>query len=311
MYPTAEEPWYGSFVRDQIQDLCDAGIDVRVLAFDGRRDWLNYVRAAVVLRRLVTRERFDLVHAHYGLTGAVALAQRRLPILTTFHGSDYTGAIWWQRQVSWLVARWTVPVVVSAAGRQALGVPSAHVVPAGVDTGLFVPMDRTAARERLGWDQRRRYALLLGARSVAVKRADLFESVVREARRGTPELEAVSLDGTARADLPLVMNAVDVGVLTSDSEGSPIAVREALACSTPVVSVDVGDVAEVLRGLPGCGVFPRDVAALAGGVEAALGAEPSDDLRARAEESSRQRIAERLVELYESLLGAGRRQDRV
>jgi glycosyltransferase involved in cell wall biosynthesis len=307
MYPTAEEPWYGSFVRDQVDDLRAEGIDVRLLHFDGRRDALNYLRAALALRRVVRRERFDLVHAHYGLTGAVALVQRRLPGITTFHGSDYTGEVRWQRYVSRLVARLTVPVVVSAAGRRALGAPSARVVPAGVDTELFVPMRRDAARERLGWDARGRYALLLGARSVPVKRADLFAAVVREAGRAVPGLEGVSLDGIARSEMPFVMNAADVGVLTSDSEGSPIAVREALACSTPVVSVDVGDVAEVLRGLPGCGIFPRNVAALAGGVEEALRAGRSEELRARAAETSRKRIAERLVALYEDLLRARRR----
>ena len=51
------------------------------------------------------------------------------------------------------------------------------------------------------------------------------------------------------------MNAVDVTLLTSDWEGSPGAVRESLACQTPVVSVPVGDVPNVLSGLPGCAVM--------------------------------------------------------
>ena len=80
MYPTAEEPWYGSFVRDQVEDLEALGIEMRVLYFDGRRNRLNYLRAAQEVRRLVSREHFDLLHAHYGLTGAVTSLQCRLPI---------------------------------------------------------------------------------------------------------------------------------------------------------------------------------------------------------------------------------------
>jgi glycosyltransferase involved in cell wall biosynthesis len=90
--------------------------------------------------------------------------------------------------------------------------------------------------------------------------------------------------------------------MTSDREGSPVTVRESLACATPVVSVDVGDVADVIRGLPGCAVLPRDTGSLADGVVTALEAPRSPELRARAEEFSRTRIAERLVALYERVV---------
>ena len=69
--------------------------------------------------------------------------------------------------------------------------------------------------------------------------------------------------GIARIEVAGVMNAVDVTVMTSDYEGSPVAVRESLACETPVVSVSVGDVPELLAGLPGCAVVERSERLLA------------------------------------------------
>ena len=117
MYPTEDEPWFGCFIRDQAEDLKALGLDVRVLSFDGRRDRMNYLRAARKVRELVGRERFDVVHAHYGLTGAVAALQRKAPIVTTFHGSDYNGWSTWQRHVSRLVARRSTPIVMSQDGR--------------------------------------------------------------------------------------------------------------------------------------------------------------------------------------------------
>lgn len=302
MYPTPDEPWYGSFVRDQVDDLRDLGVEVRVLDIDGRRDWRNYLRAAREVRRIVREEPFDLVHAHYGLTGAVAAAQRRLPTVTTFHGSDYTGAVPWQRYVSFVVARTSVPIVVSGEGRRTLHLRSAAVIPAGVDTELFRPVDRRAARRELGWDERGPYFLLPGRRASRAKRADLFDAVVREARRSVATLAGVSLEGFSRREVALALNAADVTVVTSDREGSPVAVRESLACETPVVSVAVGDVPDVVRGLPGCAVCTRDPAALAAAALVALESPRSPELRERAELSSRRRVVEQVTALYERVL---------
>ena len=298
MFPTPDEPWFGSFVRDQVEDLRDLGIQVRVFQFDGRLHALNYMRAGREVRRIVVQEHFDVVHAHYGLTGAVAGVQRHVPTLTTFHGSDYTGAIPWQRHVSWLVSRRSLPVFVSEEGRRALGHPSAAVIPTGVDTELFQPIDRRVARRRLGWEEDARYILLPGARSLPGKRVDLFDAAVAEVRKDVPCARGVALQGFSREQAALVLNAVDVTLMTSDREGSPVTVRESLACMTPVVSVEVGDVAAVVADLPGCGIFPRQARALAKGVLDALTAERDAELRRRAEQTSRRRVAERLAALY-------------
>ena len=119
MYPTSAEPWFGSFVRDQVEDLRTLGLDVEVLSFDGRKNRSEYARAARRARLLARPGRFDIVHAHYGLSGAVALAQRAAPVVTTFHGSD-TGGVPWQRIVSAAVARGAVPIFVNRAGRRLL-----------------------------------------------------------------------------------------------------------------------------------------------------------------------------------------------
>jgi glycosyltransferase involved in cell wall biosynthesis len=302
LYPTPTEPWYGCFVREQAEDLAAMGINLEILHFDGREDSLNYLRTAREISRRVRREHYDLVHAHYGLTGAAATLQRRVPVITTFHGSDYSGAIPWQRSLSWAVARRSLPIVVSDEGRRKLGRPSAPVIPAGVDTERFTPLERRAARRRLGWQEDRHYVLLPGSRSVATKRADLFDAVLNEARKAGPDLVGVALTGFSRDDCALALNAADVVVVTSDREGSPVAVREALACMTPVVAVNVGDLPTVLRGLPGCGIYSRSPEALAGGVLDALKAQRDPALRHRAERYSRRVAAERVAAVYSSML---------
>jgi teichuronic acid biosynthesis glycosyltransferase TuaC len=298
MFPTPAEPWFGSFVRDQVDDLRSLGIDLCLLHFDGRRRALNYVDAAREIRRIVRKEHIDVVHAHYGLTGAVAVLQRRVPVVTTFHGGDFTGAVPWQRYVSWVVSRRSLPVFVSDEGRRSLRRRSAPVIPAGVDTELFRPVDRRDARRRLGWEKDGCYVLLPGSRSLPNKRADLFDAVVAEVGKAIPVVHGVALEGFSRDEAVLVLNAADVTLVTSDREGSPVTVRESLACRTPVVSVEVGDVRQVIADLPGCGIFPREARALAGGMLDALASGRDPALRRRAEETSRRKTAERLVALY-------------
>jgi glycosyltransferase involved in cell wall biosynthesis len=296
MYPTAPEPWFGSFVKDQVDALRRLGVSVDVLRFDGRPDWRAYGTAARALRRLVARRDFDIVHAHYGLSGAVALCQRLVPVVTTFHGSD-SGQVAWQRRVSWVVARRSTPIFVAAENARRLGLPDALVLPAGVDTALFHPTDRAGARAALGWEQDPTYVLLPGARSNPIKRADLFARVVELVGRSLRDVRGVSLEGYSRRDVAKVMNAVDAVLLTSDWEGSPVAVKEALACATPVVAVPVGDVPEILAGLPGCAIVPRDPSLIADAVLTAVTVR-DDALRRRALDFSYDRIAAHILEVY-------------
>jgi teichuronic acid biosynthesis glycosyltransferase TuaC len=281
MYPTPEKPVYGGFVRDQVEDLRKLGLEVEVLAIAGDRSRLNYAKAVGGLRAALRRRRRDLVHAHYGFSGAVALSQRRVPVI---------------------VARGVTPIFVSRERARALGLPGASVIPCGVDTTRFVPIPQTVARSSLGWNDAAPHALFPGARQVALKRFDLFARATALAREALPNLQTACLGDFDRDRIPLVMNAVDATLMTSDSEGSPLAIRESLACQTPVVSVPVGDVPNVLDGLPGCAVVSREPSDLAERLVEAVRAPKDPSLRARAELTSRERVAHRVVALYEAVL---------
>jgi len=176
MLPVPERPWLGIFVQEQIEDLRSAGLDVSVLFIRGFESAANYFRGPARIRRLMRAQPIDLVHAHYGLTGAVALTQRGVPVVTTFHGSDCSGHSTWQTAVSWAVARSSTPIFVSPELAKGLGCDGAAVVPVGVDLERFRPMDTGEARRILGWPARGIVALLPGSRGVTNKRADLFDA---------------------------------------------------------------------------------------------------------------------------------------
>jgi glycosyltransferase involved in cell wall biosynthesis len=131
-----------------------------------------------------------------------------------------------------------------------------------------------------------------------LKRYSLVEGAVDLLRQEGRRVELHALHGVPNADVPLWMNASDAVVLASAREGSPNVVKESLACNVPVVSVDVGDVRERLRGVDGCYIAeatPEDIAAK---LRLVLEEGSRPDAAASVAELSLERVAERLVETY-------------
>jgi teichuronic acid biosynthesis glycosyltransferase TuaC len=309
MYPTDAEPTFGCFVRDQVDDLRRIGVEATVVAFDGRSRKRRYLGAAPRVRRALRDGSFDLVHAHYGLTGAVACLQLGTPVATTFHGTDTH--VPWQRSVSWAVARRTYPIAVAPVVASNLGLhDDGAVIPCAVDLDAFAPVDRDAARRALGWRIGGPCVLFPASRNdlrkAGNKRLDVFDETIDRLRLRVPGVYAASLDGLDRSQVSLAMNAADATVMTSMWEGAPVVVKESLACLTPVVSVAVGDVPAVLAGLPGCSIVPRDPEALASGVEVALEAGRDQRLRDAMVVYGREPIARRVVQVYRGLLAERR-----
>jgi glycosyltransferase involved in cell wall biosynthesis len=223
-----------------------------------------------------------------------------LPIVLTQHGIE--------TQVGWTapLCRWTsrfvhATVATSRRVRDALGRDDVVVIPCGVDDALFQPVPQAEARAVLGLPAEGPIVLFAGMRRPE-KRVDLIEAAVR---RVQGELSGVALliaERVPHEEMPLYMNAADVLVLASEAEGSPMVVKEALACNLPVVSVDVGDVAELVRDAPGCQIVERSVDGLASGLLTALRRGARTDGRKVAAQVSLQAVAERLDGLFEDVL---------
>ena len=180
-----------------------------------------------------------------------------------------------------------------------VGCGNAAVVPSAVDTNRFRPEDTKTARRSLGWEEDGPIVLFPASKQNAVKRVALFDEAVALVRNDIPDLRTASLEGLSRDRVRQVMNAADVTVLTSYWEGSPVAVKESLACNTPVVSVDVGDVDAVLSGLPGCAVVEPRAEALAAAIVEATSMPGSPELRSRALAYSTDRLAAEVASIYE------------
>ncbi|TAK84953.1 MAG: glycosyltransferase [Betaproteobacteria bacterium] len=302
------------FVRREAQALRAAGHAVEIFGFDNA-SYLPWRVAAQVfrLRAAVRRFRPDVVHAQFGKFNALAaaLAAGRVPLVVTFRGTDINRNSRYSTlrsalgvaasQIAALAARAVVCVsheIQSKIWKRR----DCTVIPTGVDVRTFVPGDRATARRRLGFGAHERIVLFNAGRNPAVKDPQLAAAAVAEARRHARDLRFVVLEGdVAPDDIPLYMNAADVLLVTSRTEGSPTVVQEAMACNLPVVSVDVGDVRERLTGVSHCAVVSRDPAALGAALAQVLRARRRSDGRAHAEALSLEAIAARLAQIYRSV----------
>lgn len=191
----------------------------------------------------------DVIHAHYGLSGLFANLQRKVPVVTTYHGSDINDkqVLPFSRMAIQLSA-WNVFVSRKTMEIAALRRKSS-LIPCGIDFSELQLTLKHDARNRMHLQECRCYILFAGAFDNQVKNAALAKSAV--AALGD-EVELIELKGYSRDEVTLLMCACDAFLLTSFSEGSPQVIKEALACGCPIVSVDVGDVKERVEGVEGC-----------------------------------------------------------
>jgi glycosyltransferase involved in cell wall biosynthesis len=309
MHPTPARPALGRFVQDQVTALRRLdGVEVELFSFPpGLR---SYPRAARELRRRYRDERFDVVHAHFGLTAWPALAVRGAPHVVTFHGTDLAHPR--SGRLSRAVLRFVdlaATVSASLAREQLAGTADGRpiaVLPCGVDLVRFRPLPRRDARIRLGLDPEAPCLLFPADPARAEKRFD-------RAREVAGEVPLLTLGDVDPEDVPTWVNAASAVLVPSEREGFGLAVLEALACDVPVLATSVGIAPLALGGVAGthCGEF--DAAAWRASLAPHLAnTDPRIAGRARAELFSAERMAERVAVAWRAVAaesgGTGRRR---
>lgn len=294
-----KERGFAPFVTEQVAALEKEGVECRFFPVRGG-GLAGYLKQLPALRRAIRENQPDLVHAHYGLCGLLAGLQRRVPVVTTFHGSDINDP--GVRPLSRIAARLSrfnvfvsPQMAVTASSRKPFA-----VIPCGIDLEDYPEVPGAEARSRMGLRPDGQYVLFAGAFDNAVKNVPLAQEAVRL----LPGVELLELKGYSRQEVALLMQAADVFLMTSLSEGSPQVVKEALACGCPIVSVDVGDVRERVEGVGGCYVSeagtPEELAGLLK-TALAFGGRTTGRKKIVADKLDNRLVAKQITGIYESL----------
>ena len=303
MLPDAAHPERGSFVRDQVAALRGVGgLDVELDEFaPGAR---ALARAAGDLRRTFAGERFDVVHAHFGLSAWPALAVRARVRALTLHGTDLSHP---RTRLATSAALPLIDVLATVSQPLVAALPRwarsrACVLPCGADVERFRPRPREEARRELALDARAPYPLFPADPARAEKRHDRALELARDAR-----VELLTLGGVDPERVPLWVNAANAVVVPSEREGFGLAVIEALACDVPVVATPVGIHAEALAGIDGALCAPYDLAHWREALAPHLRAhDPGIAGRERAAAYSASAMATRVADAWRAPLERGR-----
>ena len=302
-HPGAED--FGTFVYDEVHALRRLGVGVDVFYVNGRASRVHYLSALPGYWHMLRRRPYHLVHAHYALSGVFARVQRAKPLVVTFHGTEV--AVSFTAPLSRWLARFSDGIIVTSRWvEEHLGHKADAIIPPGVDFSLFRPMDQGEARRTLGLPQEEKLVLFAGQLRPD-KRVWVIEKAVERLRAQGWPVRFVIASGEPHHRVPLYMNAADVLVLVSEGEGSPMVIKEAMACNLPIVAGDLGDIREVIGDTEGCYICDRTVEGTAAAIEQALRFGRRTRGRERVQHLSLEGSARRVREVYERVLTRHRR----
>ena len=177
------------------------------------------------------------------------------------------------------------------------------LLPCGVDIYCFKPVNKQTARQQLGWDTTGTYILFAGSKEIYVKNYPLAKQAIER----IPSAKLIELKGYRRDEVNLALNAADVALMTSFSEGSPQFIKEALACNCPIVSTDVGDVKLLIEEIDGCFITSFEIGSVVESLQKALNfvsAQGRTEGRNRIEaaELTVKQVTTKLIEIYKQCI---------
>lgn len=242
------------FVTEQGEAIRALGHEVDYFLVQG-----NYLLAVRALKKKIREFKPDIVHAHYGLSAITAELQGLVPVVTTFHnGETYRWYINLLTSFFSLRAKHVIYVAQHIYDLEFFKAKNYSIIPCGVSLDDCFLMEKAEARKKLGWDAKKKYVMFGGAFDNLRKNYKLLaEAVECLKNEGLNDIECIEMRGLSRKDCVLRMNACDVFALPTKNEGSPQALKEAMACNCPIVATDVADIKHLLGGLPGHYVLPN------------------------------------------------------
>ena len=285
------------FILDQAESLEAQGIEIDFFTIS-QKGLRGYLSSRKELMQKIKNFGPDIIHAHYGLSGLLANLQRKIPVVTTYHGSDINNKkVLRFSKIAIFLSKFNIFV---SQKNIEITKPNRNyaLIPCGVDTELFKPLSKNECRIKLGFSENEKLVLFAGAFDNKVKNVDLAKKAISQLQ----EVKLVELKGYARQEVAELMNAVDAVLMTSHSEGSPQFIKEAMAVCCPIISVDVGDVKEVVDDTENCFICARSEKEIAEALQKIFTANKRTLGREKVLKLDNKIVAEKIIDIYKKCI---------
>lgn len=291
------------FVYEQGESLRKCGVDVDYFLIEGN-GILSYFKSVKTLKHKIKEFAPDIVHAHYGLSGITAVLQRDVPVVTTFHNGETLG--FKQNFLSSLASlfnKYTIYVAQHIYDKTYFKRKKDYtIMPCGVTLEDLPVLDYNSTREKLGFKSDTKYILFGGAFSNLRKNYPLLKSAVELIK--DVKINIIEMKGLSRMQTTELMCACDVFALPSKSEGSPQALKEAMACNCPIVATDVADIKYLLGDVYGHFICTFEAENVADKIRNAIAFNGRTKGRDRILKMglTNEQVAKNLIEIYKHVL---------
>lgn len=250
------------FVMEQAEALMRQGHEIDYYGIVGK-GFFGYISNRRRLLFKIQEFKPEVIHAHYGLSGLLAVMQTDVPVVITFHNGETLAP---QTNILSSIGAMRACHVIYVADhirqKSYYKARKFSILPCGINLGECKIIPFEEARKRLGFENGKKYILFGGAFDNLRKNYPLLREAV-ELLKSKDDVTCLEMKGLSRAECVLRMCACDVFVLPTKSEGSPQALKEAMACNSPIVATDVADIKHLLGDVEGhyiCSFEPKNVA---------------------------------------------------
>jgi len=240
--------------------------------------WVKYAQGmAIAIERNKKIEEFHLLHAHRvfpeGYAAMLLSEKHNIPYIVTAHGGEIHSISNNNKAfIKEVLEKAAKAIFVSKAlmkdACEKLGYEKSNgiVIPNGVDTNVFKPMDKEGAKKKLSLPLDKKIVGFVG-NLIEVKGADRLPAIARELMKLRSDVfflivgdgplmktlrermpcENTRFTGRIQHDLmPLALNTMDVMVVASRNEGFPATILEARGCGILVIGTEAGGISEAI-----------------------------------------------------------------
>lgn len=247
-----------AYIKEQVDSLISLGLEINYFTIT-KKGVKGYLSHLPKLYKKIKEFKPDVIHAHYGISGLFANLQRKIPVITSFHGSDvYNPKNLMLSKIAYYLSKDTI--FVSSKLKTKFGVKRGNIITCGVDMRLFKPASSISKRES--------FILFSGSVNNKVKNYPLAKEGVKlfnsQFVKSDLHFTLTELKDKSRKEVVHLMNTAQLLLITSIYEGSSQVLKEAMACNCPVVTTNVGSVRDLITKKSKAGIivepFPESIA---------------------------------------------------